>query len=84
MQNIFNCFLCYTALNFIYICGHHFYKEIDNMGLKDVKLQFKSSGPTGRHLPKNGITNKKYAADHNVSVRQASKLRRNEKWNQSE
>ena len=40
-----------------------------------------SPGARGRHLPKNGITNKKYAEDHGISIRQASRARRNEKWN---
>jgi hypothetical protein len=52
------------------------------MGLGTLK-PFSSPGPHGRHLPKNGMTNKKYGEDHNMSTRQASKARRGEKWNPS-
>lgn len=56
------------------------------MGLKKFKkgdMKMSHPGPMGRHRPKNGITNKKYADDHGITPRQASKARRNEKWNDS-
>ena len=54
------------------------------MGLKkfakgDMKVT--SPGPRGRHIPKNGMANSKYAKDHGITTRQASKQRRGEKWN---
>ena len=50
------------------------------MGLKKLK-PVSAPGPHGRHLPKNGITNKNYADDKGITIRQASKARRGEKWN---
>lgn len=51
------------------------------MGLGQL-MPVTNAGARGRHLPKNGVTNKKYAEDHGITPRQASKKRRTEKWNQ--
>ena len=49
------------------------------MGLKALK-PVSSPGPKGRHCPKHGMTNKKYAEDHGITVRAASRARRGESW----